>query len=300
MARQVTRMLAVALVVAGGACAEKSATGPSTVDTSGVLTGAFATTPMGFDQTQSSFDVSGGTASWSMHDRFGGGGFMGGGLGPLFMAGTFGAGFGHGRFGDDIFAGTCAFNSGSGRVECAPITFGGITITRSVAFTDAAGHAQQAFDSLTNAIDTRVTVKGTITHRDSDVTTFDNASDRSVAGLLKGSKQRTINGTSGGVETTTGKDTAGAFTATRTIGDTTKNVVVPVPTTMMFFTFPTAGTIIREMNASLARPGKTTLTASRREVITYNGSDTATVVITQNGSTKNCKLPLPRGHLVCQ
>ena len=300
MSQQVTRILAVALVVAGGACAERSSTAPSIVDTSGVLAGAFATTPMGYDQAQSSFDVSSGVASWSMRDRFGGVGFMGGGLAPLFMAGTFRAGFGHGRLGDDIFAGNCTFNAASGRVECAPITFGGITITRSVGFMDAAGHAQQAFDSLTNAIDTRVTVKGSITHRDSDVTTFDNASDRSVAGLLKGSKQRTINGTSGGVETTTGKDTAGAFTATRSIGDTTKNVVVPVPTTMMFFTVPTAGTIIRAMNASLARPGKTTLTASRREVITYNGSDTATVVITQNGSTKNCKLPLPRGRLVCQ
>jgi len=35
--------------------------------------------------------------------------------------------------------------------------------------------------------------------------------------------------------------------------------------------------------------------------VTYDdGSSTATVVITQDGVTKTCTLPLPRGRLVCQ
>ena len=38
---------------------------------------------------------------------------------------------------------------------------------------------------------------------------------------------------------------------------------------------------------------------SRREVITYDGSATAKVEITENGTTRNCTRPLPRGQLSC-
>jgi hypothetical protein len=34
-------------------------------------------------------------------------------------------------------------------------------------------------------------------------------------------------------------------------------------------------------------------------VITYDGSATAKVVITLNGVTENCTLPLPHGRLAC-
>jgi len=41
------------------------------------------------------------------------------------------------------------------------------------------------------------------------------------------------------------------------------------------------------------------VTLTRREVVTYDGSATAQVVITENGTTKNCTKPLPRGPLSC-
>jgi hypothetical protein len=37
--------------------------------------------------------------------------------------------------------------------------------------------------------------------------------------------------------------------------------------------------------------------APRREVVTYDGSTTATVVITQDGETQTCALPLSRGRI---
>ncbi len=299
MSQQFARILAVSLVVVGGACAERSSTAPNVDATS--LAGAFASAPLGYDMAQSSFDASGGTSGWAPRRDHFGGGFMGGGLSMLFMGGGFGEGFGRGRYGDDIFAGSCTFNAADGRVECAPLNFNGITVVRSVAFTDASGKVQAAFDSLTNAIDTRVSVSGRVVRRDSDVTTFADSSDRSVSGLVKGSTLRVVNGTSAGTETTVGRDSAGQFTAVRTVGDTTRNVTIPVSATnMMMFMVPTAGTVIRQMEASLTYTGKTPVTASRREVVTYNGSDTASVVITQNGTTKTCKLPLPRGRLICQ
>ncbi|HKW47347.1 MAG TPA: hypothetical protein VJN70_07875, partial [Gemmatimonadaceae bacterium] len=64
-------------------------------------------------------------------------------------------------------------------------------------------------------------------------------------------------------------------------------------------TFPTAGTIMRIMQATLTLGTNAPVTKSRTETITYDGSDTAKVVITKDGTTKNCKMPLPFGKLIC-
>jgi hypothetical protein len=52
------------------------------------------------------------------------------------------------------------------------------------------------------------------------------------------------------------------------------------------------------MNVSVVKAGATT-TSHRREVITYDGSATAKMVITQDGTTKTCTLPLPFGRPTC-
>jgi hypothetical protein len=62
--------------------------------------------------------------------------------------------------------------------------------------------------------------------------------------------------------------------------------------------YPTAGTVIRSMLATLTR-GAAVTTSSRREVLTYNGTATATLVITENGATRNCMVSLPRGRPAC-
>ena len=131
--------------------------------------------------------------------------------------------------------------------------------------------------------------------------TVSSASERTVAGLAQGSTQRTVNGASRGTESTTGTSSRGAFTATRTVGDTTRGVVVPVRAAAdTARPYPTAGTVVRVITASLAYTGQTPTTLSRREVVTYDGSATATVTITENGSTKTCTRSLTsRGQLVC-
>jgi hypothetical protein len=297
MTPRLNRLLAAALIAGLAACATDSTTpGFNNV----ALAGAFNTTPLGFDAAVSSFDGSMGGHGWAPRGDHFGGGFMGGGLGADFLGGGLDFGMGHGRHGDDHFPGdaNCAFNSGTGRVECATQSFGGLTIVRSAQYKDAGGNVQQAFDSTTSSINTRVTVSGTVVRRDNDTSTVANASDRTVVGL-KGAS-RTVNGTSGGSEKTVGRDTTGHFTALRTIGDTTKAVVIPAPTAGSPPPYPTSGTVIRGMSATLTYDGKSPTSTTRREVITYNGTNTATVVITQDGTTRNCTLPLPRGRLTCQ
>jgi hypothetical protein len=215
------------------------------------------------------------------------------------MGDGFGPGFGHGHLGDPNLEGSCAFDAASGRVVCAAVTHDGLTINRSSAYTTAAGAVQQAFDSVTtNTINVRVSVSGTATRRNGVTSTVSHASDRTVSGLARGSTQRTVNGTSAGQETTSGSDSTGAYTAVRTLGDTTRNVVVPAGTGTP--TYPTAGTVTRSMRVTLTYSGGSTKSGSRREVLTYDGTATARLVITQDGTTKTCSVPLPHGRPTCQ
>lgn len=132
----------------------------------------------------------------------------------------------------------------------------------------------------------------------SATTTIQSTSDRTVSGLAQGSTQRTVNGTSAGQESTAGTSSRGQFTATRMVGDTTRGLVVPVQANGQ--PYPTAGTVVRAIQATLTYAGQAAATLSRREVVTYDGSTTAKVEITENGTTRSCTRPLPRGGLSCQ
>jgi hypothetical protein len=129
--------------------------------------------------------------------------------------------------------------------------------------------------------------------------TVTNASERTTTGLASGSPQRTVNAVSSSRETTTGTSTRGQFTAARTAGDTTQGLVIPAaaPGTT---TYPTAGTVVRSMRAEIAYAGGAGATSTRREVLTYDGSATARLVITEDGTTRTCTVALPRGRPVCQ
>ena len=267
------------------------------------------------------------------------GGLMGGGMRDEFLGGVMfdGRGGHRGPFGGGLgCSGT--FDAASGRVVCADAVRNGITVKRSAQYKDAAGAVQQAFDTLTtNSVNTQSSTSGTLTFdRAADSasnrgpggafggehhwgrgrgaggrllgdtstvltasTTINSSSTRTVTGLAQGSTQRTVSGASAGTESTTGTSTRGSFTASRTVGDTTTGLVIPVATSTTTRPYPTAGTTIRSIQASLQYTGEGAVTLTRREVVTYDGSATAQVVITENGTTKNCTKPLPRGPLSC-
>jgi hypothetical protein len=183
-------------------------------------------------------------------------------------------------------------------VTCAATTDRGLTIVRSASYKKADGTVQSAPDSTTDIVNMQIQVTGTVTRRDSAVSTVSNSSDRTVSGLAFGSTQRTVNGTSRGEESTTGTNSDGVFLAARLVGDTTSGLVIPLVSGRP--TYPTAGTVIRSMHSSVTIAGGSPTIHDRREVITYNSSATATITITQDGTTKSCTLPLPHGIPVCQ
>ncbi|HET8784702.1 MAG TPA: hypothetical protein VFM38_03645 [Candidatus Limnocylindrales bacterium] len=337
MTRTAQALAAMALVVVA-ACQDSPSGLESTPLSAASVSAAFSTVPLGYSEVASSYagDGDGSPSLWmpGPHSAaFGMGAMMGGGLGDPFLGGIGFGRFGHqGPFGGPFGGGlrcTGSFDASSGRFVCDPVTRDGLTFTQSAAYTNAAGQVQQAFDTATtNTVNVRTSVTGTVSferesaddrHRGrgpgprphfagrligdtttilTATTTVRHASDRTVSGLAQGSTRRTVDGASKGEESTTGTSSRGDFTATRTAADTTRGIIVPLENGRP--TYPTAGTVIRVMNASVTFAGSAAVTSSRREVVAYDGSATAKVTITVNGETKQCTLPLPHGRLSCE
>ena len=310
--------LRIALIAGAGviaaACASDMTTSPAA---SRAAVAALVAPPISFDQIKTSFvgrsnetagfvpDVAetGGDDDGDHNQQGehgpGWGGLMGGGLGDDWIGGKgFGSGLGRGPFGDFDDSNTCTFSTTTSRVECAAVTHDGLTINRSFSFLDATGAVQQAFDAAkTNTVNAKNSVSGAVTHHSTATSTVNSSSDFTVVGLASGSTQRTVNGTATGSETTTGTKDGVAFTVARTADDKTSGLVIPIVNGRP--TYPTAGTVTRSMQATVTPAGSAASTSSRSEVITYDGSATAKVVITQDGVTKNCTKPLPHGRLTC-
>ncbi len=324
------------LVLGTGACADFLSSSNNSATTSQALTAAFSTVPVGFSSNSSSYsgDSDGVPSLWlpGEHARgFGREGLMGGGLDDNFAgAMPAGRGFGHdGPFGGRFGGGrTCtgAFDASTGWFVCTPVTTNGVRASEQIQYKSAAGAIQPAFDTLTtNSVQVQTTVSGTVSFvkdstrgpgwggrhgpphigrliGDSSTvlaanTTLSHTSDRTVTGLARGSAQRTVNGTSSGEESTSGTTSTGTFRSRRTAADTTRGVVIPITDGKP--TYPVAGTVIRVMNATFTLGDAAPVTASRREVIKYDGTSTATIVITINGESKTCTMALPHGRPSC-
>jgi hypothetical protein len=293
------------------ACASDMATSPAA---SRAAVAALASAPISFDQIRTSFvghssesdgfvpgvATSGDNDDADKQEGEHGpswGGLMGGGLGEGWMGGIgFGPGLGRGPFDDFDDSNACTFVTP--RVVCAPVIHDGLTVTRSFSFLDELNTVEQAFDpAKTNTVNVQNKVSGTVTHHSTATSTVSSSSDFTIVGLASGSTQRKVDGTASGTETTTGTRDGVAFTVARTADDVTSGLVIPIQNGRP--TYPTAGTVTRSMTATVTKAGSPASTSSRSEVITYDGSATATVKITHDGVTKTCTKPLPHGELTC-
>ncbi len=306
MKQIVTLTCAAVCAVVAASCSESS--GPSGSSVLLDASSAFTTMPAGFSDLNSSFAASATDGAFQpLFDGRGPGGSggrwsfgHGPGFGIGFMGGLGGPFLGLGLL-DFFHDGSCAFSSSTNLVTCGKQTRGGLTITHTFQYTDASGNPQSKIDNTTNTIVSTVSVTGTVTRHDNGTTDVNESSSQKVSGLAQGSTQRAIDGASAGSENTTGTSSMGAFTAQRSAGDTITGVLIPVGSAATSHPpYPTAGTIIRSMKVTVTLSGQSPATSSRREVITYDGSATAKVVITEDGTTQNCTLPLPFGRLSCQ
>lgn len=307
-------------VIVLAACSDATTGTPSNNNTGDLAPSSMATvyaaTPVGFDQLSTTFNSSGtegaflpdfdshgkghsgpgGKHGRDDHDRNHGGpgfglGFMGGGLSGFLL--------GDGLRNDHFLrfrGGHCDFQTDVGIVCADTSRRGSVISSKTLKFTTASGTVQSSIDSTTDAVELTASVTSSITRRDSSTSTVDANSHQTVTGLT--GDNRTVNGTSAGTETSTGNSLFGPFTSTRTTGDTITGIVIPKLTDRHTRVFPTAGTISRTMSATV-NIQSATLTTTRKETITYDGTSTAKVVIVKDGVTQNCTLPLPRGTLTC-
>src|SRR5256714_9829738 len=301
------------LVAGAGMFAAACSDSTTTPVTSALAASALATAPISFDQINTSFVgnsdtnagfVPGGAQFQGEDSEHRGGpgwtSLMGGGIADVFRGRIlFGLGFGRGPFGDLGSGSSCAFSSTDNRVSCAAVTRRGLTINRSFSYLDASGVVQQTFDTATtNTVNAQTTVSGTRIHHDNDTSTVSSKSDITVAGLVSGSTQRTVNGTASGTESTVGTNDDGIhFTSTRVAGDTATGVIIPLQNGRP--TYPTAGTVVRSMQATVTLAGQTPTTSSRRELVIFDGTSTAQITVTQDGVTKTGTLSLVGGGLDC-
>lgn len=192
----------------------------------------------------------------------------------------------------------CAWSATSQRIECAPVTRGGLTITRSIAFADAAGAAQQRRDSTTRSSNTRIDVRGTTT---TPRGTLDVArtSDLTVSGLGRGATTHTLNGTESGVVSGVLTSDRGSATIREESSSKTSNVVVPVPAARG--SWPLSGTTTRSGTTTVTRAGTSeTRTSSWSETITWNGTGTVSVTVTRDGTTRTCTRDLAARTGTCR
>lgn len=308
LARRTAVLTTTLVALALSACNDSTTESGAVAET--LLAEALSSTPVGYSSTENSYA---GTENetWRPQMRrhagrggpfgsaFGGAGFMGGGLAPDFANGAgFRAGVARGPFGGGFTGDDCVFSAASGKVTCAPDTDRrGLTVERWVIWTDINGAAQRRPDSTTATMQSHAEVYGTVPMRDSATRTVRHVSDRLVGGLQQGSTQRTVDGTSTGTETVNGFVRGGSFVAQRNVADTTRGLIIPVRTDGR--SYPIAGTVSRTMEVTVTLAGGEAETAFWKEVLTYDGSATATLVITRNGQTKTCSVPLPVGRPVC-
>jgi hypothetical protein len=327
MSGSMKRLLAIAAAgLAAAACTDLNSSADNTL----ALAAAFQTVPVGFSANSNSFDASGDAGvpffpgalnpaigfskggggggerpHGDRHDGFGEGGLrgllMGGGLGPDFIGAIgFGKGRGRGPFGIFSLPDSCTYDSSTGRVSCPDKTDHGLTVSASFAFKDDAGASQPKFDTLTtNSVNAKIDVSGTRTRKEGTTTsTVTHSSNRTVEGLAPGKTERKIDGVASAQENIVGTRDDVKFTATRVVNESTTNLVIPIVDGRP--TIPKSGTVIRDMTVSITPEGGAATTKSRREEITFDGTNVVSVKITIDGTTQNCTITLPSKRLVCE
>lgn len=166
--------------------------------------------------------------------------------------------------------GNCARSGNT--MTCTGAHDGTLSVTRTVAFFDAAGAAQSQFDAATTArVDFGVQVSGSTSGAQftSSVTRTRN---ESVTGLAGSETQRTWNGTGSSTMQSTFTAPSGTRTHQMTESDTTTNVVWVVAPTRG--AYPASGTVVHHIAVSSTISGQRngTFSATRRVVVTFNGT----------------------------
>jgi len=175
---------------------------------------------------------------------------------------------------------SCTYTASSQSFVCAPVTSGGMTMTRSFQLLNAAGTPQSAFNPATiNAVRTTLDVSGSLQGSSQISMAMEHHSEQTVGGLLGAT--RSVNGQS----STRTILVSGASTDTLHTTTTTA-LTLPRPTSAAQRVYPT-GTVTTVMTGGGAMGAGVSMTT------TFNGTSTATISMSLGGGlTSTCTVNL--------
>jgi len=179
----------------------------------------------------------------------------------------------------------CAYTAESQSFVCPPATASGVTINQSFTLLTASGAKQSAFDHTTTAsVKTNTTVAGTVVEEGATLT-IDGQQELTLSGLLAG--PHTLNGTSTANLSGTFFDDAPIEIS---ITGSITSLVLPASTTVGAQVWPTAGTIVVASSGTFADLPPFT----SRLTMTFNGTSTVTLTITEDGVSQTCQHDLAK------
>ena len=209
---------------------------------------------------------------------------------------------------------TCAVESG--RTVCTTTQPDGLTITRSMAWLDAAGTSFPRPDSNSVAFDVAMAVKGLVTQHGipfSDGTkgtmtaSIDEKSATRTAGIGPAGDRLTVDGSRAGTIKRVTMHVSGWILRTDiAFSDTTSGLVLvkrtapPAPGVAPEPVWPLSGTVVRRSVVTQSPDGRPSKTYTSREELTYNGTSKVSVVVTRDGVTKTCVRDLAARTETCQ
>lgn len=174
------------------------------------------------------------------------------------------------------------FRADPGKFECTAGGRDGLTVTRTCSFFANGGTSPQSgYDAATtDKVILKVEVDGAIdrghlsgtVHRESQLT---------VTGLEGAETSMTWNGSSSGTSTRVHTRDGGSMQMDLSEQETIRGVVIPVPRTAS--SWPTAGTITRQVTVTFTGGPKDGTTETRNVTITFNGTQFASINV--NGET---------------
>lgn len=201
---------------------------------------------------------------------------------------------------------TCSWDATTKWTTCSS-THNGLTVTRQMQFLNGAGVAQQKPDTSTRSMKSKTTVTGTTPIKSpvpggpTGTTTVSRQSEETVTGLAPTSKQRVVNGTASGNEDSQATDAKGTHTVKRQYADTTKDLTLTSPPNPLA-PWPVAGTVTRNIKATVTPSGGAAKDYISREVHTFEAGGKVTIKITTNGQTRTCVIQMgttPKSPPVC-
>lgn len=178
----------------------------------------------------------------------------------------------------------CPFDAATGRFVCTARPRGPFETTRSYAYANEAGAAQNAYSATTTAAaNFRWTLAGTITKRRWGGTVSRNR-DMTISGLLGANTSITINGTSSSERQRTRfarEEAEGANAVERTYEMDGSTVIANVVTAAVRLpdAWPLSGTITRNHTVTRTDAVNGTRTTTRTSVVTFNGTQRVPLVV---------------------